>query len=87
MSRPQSHVVMLSSSADPVRQGLVASLAHPGGNVTGFTDFATDLASKRMDLLMETLPGTTVAFLWHTRSPVGAAQFKAIEAAARRLGE
>ncbi len=82
-------IVMANASDDPVRQGLVASLARPGGNVTGFTDAAADLAGKRLALLMETVPtAKRVAILGHG-SPAGTAQFtqfKATEAAALRLG-
>lgn len=80
-------IVMANASDDPVQQGLVASLAHPGGNVTGFTDAAGDLAGKRLELLLETVPAAKrVAILWHSGSPAGTAQFTYTEAAARRLG-
>ena len=79
-------IVMANASDDPVRLGLVASLARPGGNVTGFTDAGTELAAKRLELLLATVPGAKrIGILWHTGTPVGAAQFKATEAAARSL--
>jgi putative ABC transport system substrate-binding protein len=82
-------IVMGNASDDPVQQGLVASLARPGGNVTGFTDIAAELAGKRVELLLETVPtAKRVAILGHG-SPAGTSrftQFKATEAAARRLG-
>jgi len=51
---------------DPVRTGLVASLAHPGGNVTGSTTLGADLSAKRLQRLHEALPTLAhVAFLWN----------------------
>ena len=63
--------------ADPVGSGLVASLAHPGGNVTGLTNMVTDLTVKRLQLLKETIPTLKrVAVLWN---PATAWHAKAIE--------
>lgn len=80
-------IVMANASDDPVRQGLIASLARPGGNITGFTDMASDLAGKRLDLLKEAFPKVSrVAHLSDRTSPPGAADLKEIESTARRLG-
>ena len=49
--------IVMAFSGDPVGSGLVASLAHPGGNVTGLSGMAPDLAGKRLELLKELLPG------------------------------
>ena len=49
-------IVMANASDDPVRQGLVASLARPGGNITGYVDAAEETAAKRMELLKEAIP-------------------------------
>jgi putative ABC transport system substrate-binding protein len=49
--------IVMVASGDPVSAGLVASLAHPGGNVTGLTYYITELTAKRLELLRETLPG------------------------------
>lgn len=71
-------VVMVTAS-DPIGSGLVASLARPGGNITGTTIMGTDLAAKRLDLLMHVLPGISrVAILW---SPSHRAQAPALKLA------
>src|SRR5215469_15937081 len=49
-------IVMATIDADPVELGLVANLAQPGGNITGFTGIAYDIAGKRLELLKETVP-------------------------------
>jgi putative ABC transport system substrate-binding protein len=76
--------------ADPVADELVASLARPGGNVTGTTFLGPELVAKRLQLLREVVPGLSrVAALWHPhayseRTMAGA--LKEVEAAARSLG-
>jgi len=58
--------IVFATSADPVRNGLVASLARPGGNATGFSFLLDEIASKRMELLKEAAPGISkVAFLFN----------------------
>ncbi len=80
-------IVMANASDDPVRQGLVASLARPGGTITGFIDASEELAAKMLELLKEAVPKLSrVAILWQTDSPAGIAHFKKAEAAARVLG-
>ena len=49
-------VVMVEFSVDPVAAGFIESLAHPGGNVTGFTNLSTELSGKRLELLKEAVP-------------------------------
>ena len=71
---------------DPVRHGLIASLARPGGNITGAVDVTQDLAGKRLELLKEVIPtAARIAILWHADSPAAATQFKETEMAARPL--
>ena len=72
---------------DPVAIGLVPSLAHPGGNVTGLANSAADLAGKRMQILKEVIPQITrVAVLWDPTNPSNVPQLKAAGAAADVLG-
>jgi len=80
-------IVMGNSSADPVRHGLIDSLARPGGNVTGVVDILPNLAGKRVELLKEIFPNLSqIAHLAKSKSLVSAAHLKATEAAARVLG-
>jgi ABC-type uncharacterized transport system substrate-binding protein len=67
-------IVMGTIDADPVELGLVASLAQPGGNITGFTGIAYDIAGKRLELLKETVPKATRAAILVTSSTGIAAQ-------------
>ena len=58
--------IVMASSQDAVGDGLVASLAHPGGNVTGQTVYAPELTSKRIEILKEMVPALTrVGVLWN----------------------
>ena len=62
--------IVMTSVGDPVRSGLVTSLAHPGGNVTGLTTMTADLTAKRLQLLKEVIPRLTrVAVLWNPATP------------------
>jgi putative tryptophan/tyrosine transport system substrate-binding protein len=76
--------------ADPVADELVASLARPGGNLTGTTFLGPDLVAKRLQLLREVVPGRSrVAAVWHPNAyseRTMAGVLKEIEAAARTLG-
>jgi putative ABC transport system substrate-binding protein len=76
--------IVMGTSSDPVASGLVASLARPGGNVTGFILPYMDLAGKRLQLLKEIVPNVKrVAVLWDADS--GEPQFHAASAAAGAL--
>ena len=79
-------IVIGTIDADPVKEGLVASLARPGGNITGMIGIAWELAGKRLELLKEIAPRTVrVAVIFDPRSPAGHAHVKEAEAAARAL--
>ncbi len=78
--------IVMASSGDPVAVGLVASLARPGGNVTGNTILAPDLNGKRLELITELVPGISrIAVLSNPTNPITAVDIKAAEAAARSL--
>ena len=80
-------IVMGGVGDDPVQQGFVASLARPGGNITGFAIMGADLAGKRLELLKEAFPKVSrVAFLWDPANPGLAAYFRETEVAARAIG-
>ena len=72
---------------DPVATGLAASLARPGGNLTGITELATELSAKRLELLKETVPKLrNVALLWNTEDYGMTLRYRAADAEARILG-
>jgi ABC-type uncharacterized transport system substrate-binding protein len=79
-------IVMLSVG-DPVATGFVASVARPGGNITGLANIAPELVGKQLQLLREVLPKlSVVGVLWNPANPSGAPQLREAEAAARALG-
>ena len=79
--------IVMTSAGDPVGSGLVASLAKPGGNVTGLSTFTRDLAAKRLQLLKEVVPVISrVAVLWNAANPYAVLNMRETEAAARTLG-
>jgi putative ABC transport system substrate-binding protein len=78
--------IVMGNVADPVAAGLVASLARPGGNVTGFSTYAPELDGKRLELVKEILPkGARVAFFWDPASAGMKIRFNEVQAAARAL--
>jgi putative ABC transport system substrate-binding protein len=80
-------IVMADADDDPVRRGLIDSLARPGGNVTGVTSISSDLAGKRLELFKEAVPGLTrMAILAVSKSQVAAGHVRETEGAARALG-
>ncbi len=75
--------IVIASSSDPVASRVVASLAHPGGNITGLTLMLDDLAIKRLEILKETVPNISrVAVLWSTSNPTYARMIEKIKLAA-----
>src|SRR6266852_5765722 len=79
--------IVMHSLGDPVGTGLVASLARPGGNVTGTTLLASGLAAKRLGLLKEIVPRLSrVLVLSYPEDPIAALQVKELESVAHSLG-
>ena len=81
-------IVMVGAGADPVKAGLVESLARPGGNVTGLTNLAIELGGKRLELLKEVVPKLArVAVLYDATNPANVLEVKEDSpVAARALG-
>jgi putative ABC transport system substrate-binding protein len=78
--------IVMATSGDAVGAGFVASLARPGGNVTGMTAINPELGAKRLQLLRELLPkAARVALLWNPGEAAHALDLEAVQSAARRL--
>jgi putative ABC transport system substrate-binding protein len=78
--------IVFMSHADPIGSGHVASLAHPGGNVTGLTIMMTATNAKALELLKETLPHmSSVAVIWDPATPSHIPGLEAVQAAAQTL--
>jgi len=83
---PATPIVMINSG-DPVKSGLVESLARPGGNITGITNLSPQISAKRLELLKEAIPGLVqVAYLWNPDLPGAEDVHRELAIAARRLG-
>jgi putative ABC transport system substrate-binding protein len=79
--------IVFSATADPVEDGVVSSLAKPGGNITGLSLLAPELNGKRLELLKEAFPNVSrVAFLWYVSRLLGDRRFREAEAVAKKLG-
>jgi putative ABC transport system substrate-binding protein len=79
--------IVFTTVGDPVRLGLVTSLNRPGGNVTGVTQLNVEVAPKRLELLRQLVPTTSVmALLANSANPNAEANTKDLQAAARTLG-
>ena len=80
--------IVFASGSDPVRDGLVASLNRPGGNVTGLVYFSAVLGAKRLELLRQLVPGATkIAVLVNPNTPLTEAERKDVQAAAQVIGQ
>jgi putative ABC transport system substrate-binding protein len=80
-------IPIIFSAGDPVRSGLVASLARPGGNLSGYSAIASEADAKSLSLLKELLPSLQrVAFLWEQENPFFRSHREAVEKACRSAG-
>jgi putative tryptophan/tyrosine transport system substrate-binding protein len=78
--------IVMANSTDPVATGFVASLARPGGNVTGLSSLSPELSAKRLELLKEAVPGLSrVAIVWNPDVRGAVLEYKETESAARSL--
>ena len=79
--------IVVASAGDPVAIGLVASLARPGGNITGLSQISPELAGKRLELLKEIVPKLSrVAVIWNPQGTTSPLSWKEIQLPARELG-
>ena len=79
--------IVFAVAGDPIANNLVASLARPGGNITGLLTVATDLAGKRVELLREAVPGfRRMAMIGNIANPLSRLEMSEVQAAAGRLG-
>ena len=79
--------IVFTGVSDPVGSGLVAGLAHPGGNITGFSPFALELLPKRLELIFELVPrAREIALLVNSKEPRAERVIKEVEEAARTKG-
>jgi putative tryptophan/tyrosine transport system substrate-binding protein len=79
--------IVMGISAEPVEQGFVASLARPGGNITGLTSMSVELSGKRLEYLREMVPGMArVAVLWDSTYPGKTLELQELQHAAELLG-
>ena len=82
----QAIPIVMIAEGDPVKAGLVASVARPGRNVTGISVLAPELTAKRLQMLKAIVPGLRrVAVLWNPADPEKEEEWRAVEAAARVL--
>jgi len=76
--------IVMAADGDPIGNGFVASLAHPGGNITGLSNFVSDLSGKRLEILKEAFPGISrIGVIWNPENP--STSFKESQVAAKAL--
>jgi putative ABC transport system substrate-binding protein len=79
--------IVIPTAIDPVGTGLIASLARPGGNITGGAVLTGEMAAKRLELLKEVVPSLSrTAVLWNSANPANALAWRETQGAARALG-
>ena len=79
--------IVMASVIDPLHSGFVASLAHPGGNITGLSNMTSDLSPKHLEMLAKTVPNLSrVAVLMNPANPAHPAILRSLQAAAQRVG-
>jgi putative tryptophan/tyrosine transport system substrate-binding protein len=84
---PSTIPIVFTVAPNPVAEGLVMSLAHPGGNITGLSDTHADLLPKRLELLEQVAPSASrVAVLFYSNNPTALLQLKTAQAAAPAQG-
>jgi putative ABC transport system substrate-binding protein len=82
----QTIPIVFANHADPVGVGHVASLARPGGNITGLSMLLTELSAKGLEMLTEAVPGATrIGVLWNPATPSHPPALHAVEAAGQKL--
>jgi putative ABC transport system substrate-binding protein len=79
--------IIHTAAIDPVGIGLIASLAHPGGNVTGLAVLNAETSAKRLELLQEVMPGLSNGILlWNSANPANSLAWRETESASRSWG-
>jgi putative ABC transport system substrate-binding protein len=87
MNATKTIPIVHPNAIDPVNTGLVASLAHPGGNLTGGAQLTAEVSAKRLEVLKKVVPGLSrAATLWNPDNPAIVFSWKETQQAARALG-
>src|SRR6516162_9103493 len=87
MNATKTIPIVHPNAVDPLNTGLIVSLAHPGGNLTGGAQLSAEVSAKRLQILKKVVPGLTLtAALWNPANPAVLSSMKEIQGAARVLG-